>query len=1150
MAGLITHAQTIVNKEWTRIAGVPDPLSVTTSCIDFQNNVITASSAIVVGQDADISVIKYDQTGSILWQNSFNGVSNGKDYATSIKTDNSGNVYVTGTTFDNTSNFDYIVLKYDINGSLQWQLIFNGTGNNLDIPSALALDNVGDIYVTGTSVGIGSLTDYATIKISNSGNLIWQTFYDYAQGYEAPVGIEIAPNGSKIFITGASASTSASTNWDFATVDYDASTGNQLGVNRVVSAGNGIDRPSAICRDNAGNIYVTGSYFNQTNNSNDIKTLKLNSNLVVQWTMTFNGDNLDDQANSIDVDASGNVFVAGTVKRSATGNDIIVMKYSPTGTLLWEREINSAGVLGDDEGNQIVVDVNGNAFVCGSIEQNGNKNFISMKIDPNGITNWQDIIDGGANGTDEATSVNVTSQGDIIVSGQTNDGTNDRNTTIRYENIVVEQTIKFSPTNSPMYINHELIAKFDKTHLNMNLIDNIGKQYGFIEEFLDQQSVTQIYQSLELSSEEKILLIKVHPEQTSNNTHIICRTGEIIESPEFFRTFRIILPNSLNESNSLDALNLLYPLVQDAQFNNIYKTCSIPNDPLFSAGQAGLIANTSYMAASINLDPAWNITTGNSDINVAVFDTGINWDHEDLGDGTWAGSKVKGGKDVLNNTSISSNSNNDVNGHGSACAGIIGALRNNNKGGAGVAGGDVSLSNNGTSLYAYKITKTGAALDFLSNSGTYLSALVDAINNDQIDVFSNSWHNPYAWGQCYNCGDPNLREAVQTSYNAQKIFCVASGNIDNNTQANTNTYPSSFKDEWVLKIGASGTNGDITNFSVWGSGVDCIAPGAKELYKTIDHNSSNTYNYSGDGTSFSCPTVAGVAALMLGNITNQISDIGTLTPEDVENVIQMNSTDLGSIGYNVETGFGRINAGNCLLGIQTPYKFKHYTVPFLFTDLTLVTSGVNVLGEGFGSVSAGNYNVEKYRVTKTNTHTLNSSETLVGFWDRDSRSSTMNQGNPMVPQLRDASIISCNNSQCTMEGYFYKIVSTYPFGQMVNVWIPYNPNTSANNKLSYTLYTNDASTLTTNNLVKEATNLQLFPNPSEENINLSFNSLKNEKATICIFNGLGQNVKKIEIDTKIGVNSLNVDISSYTNGVYFCKITGLGFEGNISFNKL
>jgi hypothetical protein len=77
---LQTKAQTIVNREWTQNFGVPDPLATTTSCLDYASNVIIAASDFVQGQDANISFIKYNHDRNIIWQNSFNGVSNGKDY--------------------------------------------------------------------------------------------------------------------------------------------------------------------------------------------------------------------------------------------------------------------------------------------------------------------------------------------------------------------------------------------------------------------------------------------------------------------------------------------------------------------------------------------------------------------------------------------------------------------------------------------------------------------------------------------------------------------------------------------------------------------------------------------------------------------------------------------------------------------------------------------------------------------------------------------------------------------------------------------------------------------------------------------------------------------------------------------------------------
>ena len=84
--------------------------------------------------------------------------------------DSAGNVYVTGESIrSGISNFDYATVKYDASGNQQWVALLNGVNNSRDIPSGLALDFQGNIYVTGMITVAGINSDYATVKYNPGG---------------------------------------------------------------------------------------------------------------------------------------------------------------------------------------------------------------------------------------------------------------------------------------------------------------------------------------------------------------------------------------------------------------------------------------------------------------------------------------------------------------------------------------------------------------------------------------------------------------------------------------------------------------------------------------------------------------------------------------------------------------------------------------------------------------------------------------------------------------------------------------------------------------------------------------------------------------------------------------------------------------------
>jgi hypothetical protein len=123
--------------------------------------------------NSDYATIKYDPNGTQLWLARYNGGGSGQG-ATAIAVDQNGNVYVTGSSHGPDSDFyvHYATLKYDTNGNAIWVARYNGPGGS-DFASAIGVDSFGNVYITGTSVSVNGLYDYATIKYDSAGNQIW-----------------------------------------------------------------------------------------------------------------------------------------------------------------------------------------------------------------------------------------------------------------------------------------------------------------------------------------------------------------------------------------------------------------------------------------------------------------------------------------------------------------------------------------------------------------------------------------------------------------------------------------------------------------------------------------------------------------------------------------------------------------------------------------------------------------------------------------------------------------------------------------------------------------------------------------------------------------------------------------------------------------
>lgn len=270
----------------------------------------------------------------------------------------------------------------------------------------------------------------------------------------------------------------------------------------------------------------------------------------------------------------------------------------------------------------------------------------------------------------------------------------------------------FSPENvvylndTPAYYQDQIIVKFNPILLDTAVINNReitdSTLYAFIK-----PAVTDIIAGLGYNTEilRYIHAYKIFSGLTLNEQFSISRLGDTVPIPKFWSTLLIewnTEATGISFEDALDTLNKFPEVIEYACPNYVIVPLSnMSNDPkLQNDEQPNLYPQTTggfpITDAHINIDGAWAITPGNKSIErkvrVGVFDTGINWRHDDFsedGSNTWGASRVKGGFDYFNKTADFTNQpTSDYCGHGTWVAGIIGAIRNNETGIAGIAGGN------------------------------------------------------------------------------------------------------------------------------------------------------------------------------------------------------------------------------------------------------------------------------------------------------------------------------------------------------------------------------------------------------------------------------------------------------------------------------
>lgn len=408
--------------------------------VDVKGNVYVTGCVFGSGTEYDYGTVKYNSSGEELWSVFYNGPANMRDYATSIAVNLEGNIFITGNSFNSIIDCDYTTVKYNTAGEEQWVMRYNGPGNLYDYANALTIDKDNNVYITGSSFGLQTDYDCATVKYNTRGEMQWAARYngpgnDYDFAYSLVVDFE-----GSVYITGCT-SYSPGENEDFATVKYNADGVEQWSA-LYNGPGNSNDYANALAIDQQGNVYVTGSSYS-SETKNDYATLKYNEMGVEQWAVRYNGPgNSYGLAFALALDVEGNVYVTGNSRSSGPFGDIATVKYNAVGEEQWAVRYNGPGNHSDNA-TALVVDNDANVFVTGStLDTTTAYNYGTIKYNSEGVEQWSAIYNGPGNGNDDAYSLVVDGHGNVYVTGRSyGSGTDYDYATVKYNSAGVQQWV-------------------------------------------------------------------------------------------------------------------------------------------------------------------------------------------------------------------------------------------------------------------------------------------------------------------------------------------------------------------------------------------------------------------------------------------------------------------------------------------------------------------------------------------------------------------------------------------------------------------------------------------------------------------------------------------------------------------------------------
>ena len=734
--GILAISQQFINKEWEIINSTPGQYDYVSSALCPNGNLIVTGNNLS-GSNCNIYTNCVTPNGNSGWTQTCTGASGQNHYGSDVTTCAAGNVYVSAAVHNGT-NYDYRINKYSATGTLLWQRDYNGTGNNDDVPSAIVVDASGNVYVTGTSYGVNSYTDFATLKIDGSnGTVLWTKRYNFNNNPEVAIDIALDGNGS-VLVCGSSANNLL--NSDFTVVKYNPANGNQTAVKRHNSQGSGYDLPSEMVIDGSNNVYLIGTSNSNTSNK-DIKLIAYNSSLNVTWVNYIDKSGSSDEGYGITLDGSGNLIIAGYWTKSNGGTDFITAKYNGSnGNQVWLK--NRCAPIDNQiaKGRKVKTDALGNIFVVGDIDFNGSRDFLAISYDALGNTRWEKTYNNSGNGADNVSQL-VENNEEIYVTGKSDDGTGEKITTVKFSTKQKPLTPVYI-NGVPSYNDNEIVIRFDPSMLNYDAIDKKEFQVGILADFVKPFVITAMEQKF-MYDWKNASTFKIFTNMTSADTVSISRLGDEVRLDDFWATLSVFVSTDVSEEEIVDSLELVSDsLIHYAHLNSIIERNSIPNDQLITNSQESLIPTGIYPNANISIDGAWNLEVGQWHTRVGVFDDPIYWAHEDFGDGTYSGSKIEGGYDYFNNVHISGVAS-PGDSHGTSCAGIIGGLRNNGLGIAGIAGGDVDgASNVGVQLYSMGIFSSGtfSSITTASNAIVEGSSFIPSTGfGYDLDIQNHSW---------------------------------------------------------------------------------------------------------------------------------------------------------------------------------------------------------------------------------------------------------------------------------------------------------------------------------------------------------------------------------------------------------------------------
>jgi hypothetical protein len=351
------------------------------------------------------------------WAARYNGPANMVDGGTAVAVDALENVYVTGRRGDTPASFECTTIKYDPAGNERWVRAYRASDTtHYDTGWCVACDGFGSVYVAAASTDSFTGDDIAVIKYDTLGNFQWVSRYNGpGNSYDWPFDIAVDASGS-VYVTGRSVGDG--TGFDYVTVKWDSS-GAEKWSGRYNGTGNLDDEAYSVAVDARGNAYTTGTSTG-SGTGLDFATVKYDSLGNEVWAVRFNtSGEMDEYATTLDIDGRGNVYITGGTWKFMQGipSDFLTIKYNANGDTVWTRRYNGPGD-DDDTPVGIAYDGRGSVYIAGDSWGTTATDYCAVKYDTSGNFHWARRYDGTGHQNEHAKAMAVDIRGHVYVTGE------------------------------------------------------------------------------------------------------------------------------------------------------------------------------------------------------------------------------------------------------------------------------------------------------------------------------------------------------------------------------------------------------------------------------------------------------------------------------------------------------------------------------------------------------------------------------------------------------------------------------------------------------------------------------------------------------------------------------------------------------------